>query len=409
MTQMITFISSSQSVSPGEPIPITVNKTVSWIWVDGEYKFNVITQQNAFTINDILQIHVTNGTITQCKICDTDSECIDCEQGVIPTIDSRFINQTNTKFNVYINAHPNQPNVTVYPLNGIPITIALCPRGSGIYTQTCSNGQQCGYNEFLLTESIGSCHSCIQNNKHYLEGVVCEGGDNIIIAYNYWTAAINNKSEFHPLIDYTDGDEIYSIYCPSGFCCTSLNGCNYIKSYDYYYHNITHNMTAGLCAFGRDPTSIFCGKCEEGKSVLFGSTNCGECHTTNYFLIIIIIFLVYLPFTIYIVYFESAPQQKADNKGKIGEKVKLMNSLLLDVLMYFYQTVSIILSSRGYSVSTVSVTFLSLMNLQPTNMNSSNQEAGFCIFGHIDTFEKLLLNLIYPSIFIPILLFIALI
>eukprot|EP01084_Bolivina_argentea_P096652 173755_1 len=405
MNQFINLLTSSIAIFPGESIPIIINKNQSLVWVNNMYQFTMYTQQNAFKINDILQIKVRNQTIKQCKICkdSQNKQCIDCKKGVIPTIDSRFINETYTAFNIYFESINN--NISIYPANGLSIKLKICPPGYGINSDSCANCLQCSYNKFMLTASIKPCYSCKQEETHYLNGVKCEGGDNIIVSYNYWVAAVSNTSQLHPLIEYTKGDIIYSVYCPSGFCCTTMNGCNYIDSYNEYKNNFHSDQR--LCAFGRDPKSNLCGVCEQGKSSLFGTTNCGICDETNYTLIFFIICLIYVPFTIYIVYFESAPQQTANNNNKIIQNLQIINSLFFDVFFYFYQAVSVILAAKGYSVSSWTVSLFSIINLQPSNMSSSDKESGFCLFANIDSYQKLLFNFIYPSFFIPILILIA--
>eukprot|EP01084_Bolivina_argentea_P186627 321647_1 len=405
MNQFINFTTSSTTISPGESIPIIINNAL--FFKDGLYEFNVVTHQKAFTVDQQIRIDVTNHSISDCNIYNNDYQ-IPCLDGIFPSIDTRFINTTHSTFIMHFESFIN---ITIFPLNGIAIKIVLCHRGYGIdATSSCTKCVECGYNQFMLIPSVKSCHSCIQQNKQYLDGVSCLGSDIIIIAYNYWAAALskNNKSrlQLQPLIDFTNDSVIYSVYCPSGFCCGSSNGCNYINAYDEYYNN---SYPAQLCAYGRNPSSILCGQCEHGKSVLFGSANCGICNETNYVLIILIIFLIYLPFSVYIIYFESVPrvQQKAKNQNRISQQIRLLNCLFFDVIFYFYQTVSVILNAKGFSVSTWSVSLFAIINLQPNNMNSNQQQSGFCIIANMDSFGKLLFSLAYPSLFIVILIFIA--
>eukprot|EP01084_Bolivina_argentea_P205839 351558_1 len=363
ITMFINLTNTMTTINPGGSIPIIIDDHYL-LWFDGVYKFEITTDQKAFTINGEVQIKVVTTTITKCKICSSDNSCIDCKQGIIPSINSQFINATSTVFNIYLLPLETQPFIATYPLNGISITVKSCPRGQGINSQACASCVQCPYNQFMLIPSIEQCYSCNQNNMKYLNGIICQGNDSIMISYNYWVSALStNNNKFHLLIDYTDGYEIYSSYCPSGFCCTSLGGCNYIESYDCYYNNEIKTCShPGLCAFGRDPSSILCGKCEQGKSVLWGSTNCGICDKTNYSLIILAIIFIYMPFTIYIVYFESSPISNNQNNTIIKE-MKMINAIFFDVFFYFYQSLSIILSSKGYSVSSWSVSLFSIINL----------------------------------------------
>eukprot|EP01084_Bolivina_argentea_P259139 437147_1 len=357
LTPYINFAGSSTTISPGNSIPIIFESFA----VTGTYTINVESNnQKSFILVDQLNITVSNKNITKCEICNS-FPCIDCKEGVIPWIDSRFIDQTSSYFNMTFKFVSSE-NITIYPLSGVQIAIALCSRGYGIPdVSICAKCQQCSYDEFMLIESIKPCYSCQQTKMNYLNGVQCKGADNIFISYNYWISALSNTNELYPLISFSENDMIFAAYCPSGFCCGSMGGCNYIKSYDNYYNNIT-NTDQMLCSFGRDPSSILCGKCEEGKSELFGSANCGMCNKTNYGLIALIIFIIFLPLTIYIVYFESKPTEKGVSQNKILQQILMLNSLFLDVIFYFYQALSAILSCKGYAVSTFTVSLFSVFN-----------------------------------------------
>ena len=80
-----------------------------------------------------------------------------------------------------------------------------------------------------------------------IDGIFCLGGSNLIISYNYWTR-ISSESV------------ITSHFCPSGYCCQNINGCNYT--------NLV-NEQSGLCAYGRDTSSPLCGACLDGYSGMF--------------------------------------------------------------------------------------------------------------------------------------------
>ena len=61
--------------------------------------------------------------------------------------------------------------------------------------------------------------------------------------------------------------------------------------------------------------------------------------------------------TVYIVYYESEPPKKIVDKGVLFN----INSLIFDVMIYHYQGLSIILSSKGYTVSTWVVSLFSII------------------------------------------------
>eukprot|EP01084_Bolivina_argentea_P272389 463754_1 len=102
-------------------------------------------------------------------------------------------------------------------------------------------------------------------------------------------------------MDMVTDDLMFAAFCPPGYCCTKSLGCNYL-----------HGMRS-LCANGRNLSAPLCGKCDDGLSELFGSTNCSKCDEHNYFLLFAIIILIIIPFTIYIAYFESKPNLNNDD------------------------------------------------------------------------------------------------
>eukprot|EP01084_Bolivina_argentea_P223677 378410_1 len=396
--QYLTFGILSNEIFPGQSISIVINS--SFIFIDGLYTFDVISDSDKeLKINTHLHITVSNGTATKCESCDTNnnsSNCIDCIEGIIPIIDSRFINSNNSLFHLHLIP---TANITIYPINGVNIHLTLCQRGYGIDSTTCANCKKCPHGEYQFSDSILPCYSCqTQANNDYLNGVDCQGGDTVIISYNYWIAALSNNYKLRPFIDISINDTIYCALCAPGFCCNSLYGCNYIQSI-----NDSHGT---ICAFGRDTASVYCGKCVEGKSELFSSTNCGICNHTNYLLIIVVIFVLFVPCTLYIVYFAATPSY--DN-GNLKQIKQILNTLIFDILIYYFQSLSIILASKGFFVSNWIIFLFSVFNLQPSNMMNSDSNSGYCIIPNLTCIQKLLIELIYPTLYIPTLIIIGLI
>ena len=103
--------------------------------------------------------------------------------------------------------------------------------------------------------------------------------------------------------DKTKGEFGVSIYCPIGFC-------NNNKTLAYFYSgdllsNQSFKLSDGitdyhppLCLYQREGT--LCGRCSEGLSVVFGSTECHHC--SNAWIATISIYLVTGPLLIYLIY-----------------------------------------------------------------------------------------------------------
>ena len=86
------------------------------------------------------------------------------------------------------------------------------------------------------TKKCKSCNTETNNNK----GILCIKNGNIYVSLHYWVGFENNN--------------IISSICPSGYCCSNNDKCNYIDNKNE------------LCALNGNYKSILCGKCIDGYS-----------------------------------------------------------------------------------------------------------------------------------------------
>ena len=168
------------------------------------------------------------------------------------------------------------------------------------------------------------CVDCLNIN-----GIKCYGFTNIIVSHNYW---ISPKEASNSII---------SNFCPSGYCCQEINGCNYSMA--------VINDGAGLCAYGRNPDTPLCGQCLSGYSEVFGSSTCKKCESNNYSLLIVPIIIAFV-FVLVFVILDYPPKQITDDNGEVNyiwqllkDDLKGIELMIFRPIVYFYQVLNITL------------------------------------------------------------------
>ena len=150
-----------------------------------------------------------------------------------------------------------------------------------------------------------------------------------------------------------------SLTCPIGYC-----NSNYTLPY-FYSGNISSNesfkLSDGitdyhppLCLYQREGT--LCGRCSEGLSVVFGSTECHHC--SNAWIATIGIYLVTSPLLIYLLYTLRLTLTTGTLNGIIFY-AQAANCGLTDVLRIQYYNSSI------ERLSTLAIFILNILNLEP--------------------------------------------
>ena len=178
----------------GELLPIT------YIITD---KYNNTIPYNSKYFSNEIQLYLENeilGTVS-IPLDKQTGNCDICEKGIY--FSSIIIDNVGESFNLSV----IEKNNLLFTKN-ISINVVKCPSGFG----TNEFGTQCqiclkGY--FKLSNSNTKCLVC---NKNINYGVNCNGGDEIIIKYNYWMNINNNNNT------------IISGICPYGYCCLIENG-----------------------------------------------------------------------------------------------------------------------------------------------------------------------------------------
>eukprot|EP01084_Bolivina_argentea_P308037 532529_1 len=354
--QSINLSASNAALSPGNSFAIKFDYYI--LRSNMSYQFTILSLPPVY-INNILTIQTTDTEISSCTIGSLDNSITtSCSDGVSPIIDYDYISPTNNTFNISIVPYSeNSKNITIFPKYGIVMTVTGCESGYGMKNKKIATCELCAYDTFALKSGILPCHHCAD----HLDGITCKGVNTVIISHNYWLSAFNRmQNELYPFINITENDDMFSAFCPAGYCCTKRKGCNYLHEYQLF----NSSSSTALCSVGRNVSTPLCGSCQNEMSELFGSTSCGICTETNYTIIIILIIFYFIPFTIYIAYYESVPTLKKSTKH--DKEISIFKTLIFDIAIYYFQAMSIIFSSKGITVSTFLETLIiSIFNLQP--------------------------------------------
>ena len=308
-------------------------------------------------------------------------------------------------------------NTNKININWTVIVIVIkCPSGFGL-NLVSSQCIECSVDKFTIKESISECFNCDNN---LLDGVECLGGNKIRVSRNYWIG-INNFT-----LNLNINQDIVSQFCPSGYCNQIYNAL-YLKLYE----------SEELCALNRDSNIPLCGKCKDGYSELFGSSNCGYViyiyHTQTHIYFIYFIYRIcdrnryelWIAFaifsiiiTIIIIYMSAirsntsiSHKKKKQNKyidclKKIfcinGEIRNFVSISFSKPILYYYQSVSFILLNGGIFVSMTA--FAELFNFQlDFGENNTNNKSGFCWIKGLNAKYEIILKLIIPTFCILIL------
>eukprot|EP01084_Bolivina_argentea_P024126 45010_1 len=327
---------SDTIISPGATIPITISTFE--LKKNTFYEFRLYSSSDALQVDNTLNIQTNDETIESCSI-GTSGVKISCKEGISPSINYNYINNNNYVFNIsIISLSNNAKNITIYPTNGITVTIRSCQPGYGMDHLNQAQCLLCPYNSFTLTAGVEPCHKCNSDS----DGYVCKGGNDVVVKYNFWLSALNTSNkEFYPFINITGQDVLSSEFCPPGYCCQKYDGCNFLEEYN--------KSTSSFCAFGRNMSTPLCGQCQNGRSELAGTTNCGICNEANYPLLIFIFTFIMLPFVIYVSYFDSSPNASpnASPNDKSAIEISTYKTMIFDIGFYYYQALSIIFLSKG--------------------------------------------------------------
>eukprot|EP01084_Bolivina_argentea_P061626 112660_1 len=289
------------------------------------------------------------------------------------------------------------------------LNITNCPSGykisvTGLYCNQCPSGQ------FSVFKNSKQCYSC--NDMH--NAVTCLNGDNVIIANNYWMTIVekyndnNNNNNNNNL-------QILTELCPIDYCCNDEKGCN-------YFQNIYNDSYTGskLCANNRNHSEFLCGKCLDGYSEVFGTTNCQKCDR-NYWERLLIPIVYGLIWSIFILCTKST--KLFVNKNKINklesetttyttnefynnnnnnnnnateltrkEYINCLEIMLTKIMLYYYQSVSYVLITSGIHVFLAGFAYLFNLNIFSLIGGSENGK-GICLLYNMNVPQKIVFEL----------------
>eukprot|EP01083_Nonionella_stella_P163936 541147_1 len=235
---------------------------------------------------------------------------------------------------------------------------------------------ECPYNTFQYGTSDVRCYECEEDI-----GYECKGGSILNVVYGHWLAAHHTNGSFLSSPDTMNiNDSIVSLRCPAGQCCASHNGCDYFTN------------SPELCAANRNLSSVTCSRCNDGFDQLLGSSVCGTCERTNYWLILLL-FMLALVFTLILLFLMARPNQLLSNISNMAlkeinwhkllyyDQKDLVIVLISKICMYYYQGLSQILLTKNISPSSEFEKVL--LSLFDFDLSSYSSEGGICFIGGI--------------------------
>eukprot|EP01083_Nonionella_stella_P170952 582893_1 len=262
----------------------------------------------------------------------------------------------------------------------------------------------CPYNTFSFGESA-ACFYCDTDNIGY----ECKGQNILIIQFGFWVSAKANNStkmdEFISLVDERFDAEHFSLVsfrCPHGQCCSDNDGCSY---YD------ANKISTSLCAAGRNVSCITCSECNHGLYRLVGTPACGHCEHTNYPLLVVPISLAFI-FAIFMIFIFSRPIDVLSEAKEIDwrrilkkDQSDIINILVFKITLYYYQSLSQILSTKNITPRTqIERTLFAAANFEIFSVSSGL--SGFCFIGQIESglHQLLISQLFYPFLITDLLI-----
>eukprot|EP01084_Bolivina_argentea_P109921 196358_1 len=292
------------------------------------------------------------------------------ENGVCDLCETRLyvevinINHTGS---FMINTFVEDKSLTV---NDINVSIIDCPSGFGV-DGSMKQCTPCSQGTYSLQSNRKLCQVCDAN----LRGISCSGSNIIAIDFNYWMK-VNSQGQ------------IISSDCPSKYCCSDMKGCEYINDYEQ------------LCALNRDPTTPLCGKCIHGTSEVFGSNHCKVCNGTHFEYILVPMFLCILA-AMYFLYFDK-PSPSINEQFELDELSKLIikdqftgtKIMFFKVLVYFYQTLLLILLLGAPDTVHYIFPILQILNISIDYSTDNDKHGGYCFYEGMTALSKILLRLL---------------
>eukprot|EP01084_Bolivina_argentea_P077457 140490_1 len=223
------------------------------------YSFKFILSSSLLQINNIVLIDKkTNTDPILCSICN--SQSTDCFAGcnnLLPNVpkNSNDDDQKN-QFQLHIASTTDNINNDALHVNteSVDLSASVCDVGYGSNNDSVINDcNLCLIDEVKFKKGTKPCYKCNSigygsNTIVSQENALCLGSYQLIIPYNHWTIAYNEKTQtYHKLSDINYTHTILTSRCPEGFCCSNIDGCEYLLS-----SNDNFTINPYLCALNRD-------------------------------------------------------------------------------------------------------------------------------------------------------------
>eukprot|EP01084_Bolivina_argentea_P145683 255301_1 len=354
----------SKSIFLGEQIAINYDIMDDRLYQDTS---SIIITSSTYGIASIVTLKYYDINTTFCEIETISTKVFElCDNGFhIQASDSASIGN-------YINIRLSSLNTYLQTYND-SILIEHCPLGQGLIGSNYSSYScaQCPQNQVGISNS--ECISC-----QGINGITCETSSNLLISYNYWINIENQK--------------ILSNFCPVGYCCQNINGCNYLKT----------TTNASLCAENRDSNIPICGDCVEGYSNVFASTKCKICKENNYYLLLIPFLIAFIFVGIFIALDvpEKEEEENIDDKLEIIEikdGKQAMQISFLKPIIYYFQAISFVTIQTGYTFYLTPITQLFAFDFSVSEtVGIANQIDGICFTKNMKSIDKELWGLFLP-------------
>eukprot|EP01084_Bolivina_argentea_P145684 255304_1 len=359
------FLNFSKSIFLGERIAINYDVIDDQVY---QYTSSITITSPKYGITSIIEMNYNNvNAILSCSIKSLSTNVIEsCDSGLI--VQTSDISSIGNYINIELSSYDSY--LEIY---NDSILIEHCPLGQGLIGSNYSSYScaQCPQNQVGISNS--ECISC-----QGINGITCETSSNLLISYNYWINIENQK--------------ILSNFCPVGYCCQNINGCNYLKT----------TTNASLCAENRDSNIPICGDCVEGYSNVFASTKCKICKENNYYLLLIPFLIAFIFVGIFIALDvpEKEEEENIDDKLEIIEikdGKQAMQISFLKPIIYYFQAISFVTIQTGYTFYLTPITQLFAFDFSVSEtVGIANQIDGICFTKNMKSIDKELWGLFLP-------------
>eukprot|EP01083_Nonionella_stella_P043952 118559_1 len=381
---------------------VTIGSTLRLGSVPYDIHNSHVTQNASHIEWTCVSLGIMNGKILinyasdSCLICAT-NECNSCSDG-IPFVLPPNIEQTSQHI------VSMQSNDTHLAIEQIEIYVHPCDVGFGL--NPLNQCLLCGMNYFNLDANDNECHSCSRSTDFNRIGYECKGSSEFMIEYNWWIAMAQYSSGWQYIFDdNASAYEIVSSVCPASFCCPHREGCNLV----------THQQT--LCAKNRDPSVALCGRCLEGYSEVYGSTQCAICDQDHYsyLLIGLLIGLVYALAVSFVIQYNGDTEDEIDSDSfkSIMKQVEEFNytklmmhdyvaALLISLfrpMTYFYQSMAYLLINYNYNYQSMAL----ILQIFSLDLSINSAQFSFCFVSGLTALSEEVWLLFIPfSLFVSI-------